>query len=340
MNENNKVLLEQLQPLIKSIAMGLQETAKNMQGVYEIIEEMAAILQKENCESSINECLEIQPVQPAESTCEAIAETQETASSENPDDEPAEIVAEQDNAQSVPVEETEEYQALSQQMSDKIEEFNRKEEEYLNKIRVLEEQLEKTKTNKYKELCKSLLLREVNAIKDPITNFVNDVLGCYEADKDVIHHDASNIKDGYEQFCHKMDAVIENEETEIETEIVDILLNYLDNNSNSWVNTIFRLSEYTKIETCNIVESLANNLKDAGEILSSMYSRYGIEIVIPTLLVDKFDEECFDFDNSGTIWINKYCKLNQQDFKQKVYDLVQVGYATVDRTAKPKVFVV
>lgn len=348
MSENNKTILDTLQQIIKNIADNLQKTADDVKAVYGIIEKQAGVSHTGNTDNSCEDCVEMQPELPVEPVNpESFVETQGAISSGQPVDEPVQVVAEQTETQIIPVNETEDYKALEAQLADMINKFNEKEkeyktkeEQYQNEIAKLKKKLETLNLNKYKAICESLLLREVNAIAEPINNFVGNVMECYVEDQHVIYRDAENIKDGYKLFCNQLSEILEKGEPNIESDITEILEKYLqDNSSNNWVNTIFRLSEYAKIEKCNIVLSLTDCLKEMGEMLRSMYSRYNIEIVIPTLLIDEFDEERFDYDNNGTIWINKYCDLEQRDYKNRVYDLVQVGYIKPEvGFVKPKVY--
>ncbi|MDH6341908.1 ABC-type phosphate transport system auxiliary subunit [Parabacteroides sp. PFB2-12] len=70
-----------------------------------------------------------------------------------------------------------------------------------------------------------------------------------------------------------------------------------------------------------------------------MIGLFGVKVVVPHLLVDKFDVQSFDFDN-GDKWIQSFAAdLRPKDYESRVFDMSCIGYQIEGNSYnKPKVF--
>lgn len=115
--------------------------------------------------------------------------------------------------------------------------------------------------------------------------------------------------------------------------------------SNSgWVNIISYLNAYAGATVIlnNNLNSNGLSTMDLGRLIAVIHKLLGlsdVEIIVPHLLVDKFDEKYFEYDNADQ-WISKFSKeLRAKDFEHLVFDMSCIGYCIGNgEIVKPKVY--
>lgn len=195
------------------------------------------------------------------------------------------------------------------------------------KIVELEERVDKLieENNMYKSVLQQKSINELSSIGDVVGSLEQNVKNLYSSDE-VIYGDISEIVRGYQDLREYYLKVSKVNVLEADVQIFNELVAQL--NSYSWVNTALRLGAYAKLDFFNLRPIVSDELLQLEKRLVSLYAQYGVEFIIPQLLVDSFDADKYEFDNDNTIWIEKYCNINPIEYVGKIYDIVQVGYKT------------
>ena len=114
--------------------------------------------------------------------------------------------------------------------------------------------------------------------------------------------------------------------------------------SAGWVNIIHYLNLYAGA-TRKLNDSFNENGLSTTELaklvadVQRFLGMFGVKVVVPHLLIDKFDKNAFDYENADR-WIQSFSsELKPNDYKSMVFDMSIVGYQIDDENYnKPKVF--
>ncbi len=134
--------------------------------------------------------------------------------------------------------------------------------------------------------------------------------------------------------------------SDIKADIQDILKYGL--NRSGWINTLMRILSYSrnlfikdKMEEHWIDVSLLENICSNVE---KMLDENNIKVIVPTVLVDKFDKNLHEYKNGDT-WIDKYFPdISTRDYKWFIFEIISLGYEIKDeegniiKSEKPTVY--
>ncbi len=114
--------------------------------------------------------------------------------------------------------------------------------------------------------------------------------------------------------------------------------------NSGWVNIVHYLNLYagtTKKLNDSFNENGLSTIKLAKLVadVQRLLGMFGVKVVVPHLLMDKFDDKAFDFENADR-WIQAFASdLKPNDYETRVFDMSVVGYQMEDgRYNKPRVF--
>ena len=102
-----------------------------------------------------------------------------------------------------------------------------------------------------------------------------------------------------------------------------------------WINTISRLSSYSKVSLVN-TELAKHGIKtyQIEELIAltcSLLGSINISLTIPTILLSAFDNKYYESSNED-VWIDKYCPdFAIYDYKGVIVDIIQVGYTVSNK---------
>lgn len=204
-----------------------------------------------------------------------------------------------------------------------IDEVSEQTEETIDIPGEIKEQNTDQSVDEYKRELKEKLEKEINPIGEVIESLCTNVYGLYTNDK-VIYGNVQTIEEGYKELMTFYTKVFEESSAKASNLIYDELIGKIS--SYSWVNTLLRLSAYAQLDVFDCQPIVVDNILQLKEKIVQLYLSYGIEFIIPNLLVDDYDGSKYNYDNNHTLWIEHVCELNPIEYVGKVYDLVQAGY--------------
>ncbi len=115
-----------------------------------------------------------------------------------------------------------------------------------------------------------------------------------------------------------------------------------------WAGTFLRIYAYACIKQFKVENEkfqysmLSNDILILGENIKNVYKDYDIEVVIPNLLKDTYNDKLYIYDNSNETPIRKFCAIapNNYSGEMLIFDLVEPGYmiSNEEESQKPKVF--
>ena len=114
--------------------------------------------------------------------------------------------------------------------------------------------------------------------------------------------------------------------------------------NSGWVNIVHYLNLYAGT-TAKLNDSFNENGLSTVKLaklvadIQRLLGMFGVKVVVPHLLMDKFDDKAFDFENADR-WIQAFASdLKPNDYESRVFDMSVVGYQMEDgRYNKPRVF--
>ena len=177
--------------------------------------------------------------------------------------------------------------------------------------------------SKYKFLLYERIMNEITPIGQVLDTLYKNVQDLYSSDH-ILYINLQEIEQGYKELVEFYATVLKEQPINAIDRIYTELIEKLD--SCSWVNTLLRLSAYAKLDTFKCHSIITNDLILIGKRIVALYSSYNVDIIIPQLLQDDYNNEKYEYDNNHTLWIENLCELNPIDYMGKVYDMVQVGY--------------
>lgn len=158
----------------------------------------------------------------------------------------------------------------------------------------------------------------------------------------------TNVKNSFMNFKKELINNIDlsnSEETMLQI-IRKLLLKGLDRYG--WAGTFLRIYAYACIEQFkgNNEKFLYGDIRGAiltiGENIKNVYKDNDIEVVLPNLLKDTYNEKLYIYDNSNEPLIRRFCEISQNNYsgEKLIYDLVEPGYmiSNEEESQKPKVF--
>ena len=182
----------------------------------------------------------------------------------------------------------------------------------------------------------SSLFDEVDSLHTEFINFINynriksavellhKNISNYYSSNNVLYSNANDIKQGADRFEGIIEDIINNSETNKSELIRKELISRLS--SNSWINIVVRLNAYTKLEVIDIPQAIKNNIINLSNLITNLYKKFDIDIIVPEILKEDFDKEKFEYSNDETTWISHLCNVNPAEYRDKVYDIIRAGY--------------
>ena len=97
-----------------------------------------------------------------------------------------------------------------------------------------------------------------------------------------------------------------------------------------WANIIIRIWAYASIEKFKFPD-IKNELDILKNNIEKLYGDNNVDIKIPQLLVEIFDEDKHVFNNDNQAIVDIFCDLNRNDYldTKKLYDLIRIGYSYI-----------
>lgn len=182
----------------------------------------------------------------------------------------------------------------------------------------------------------SSLFDEVDSLHTEFINFINynriksavellhKNISNYYSSNNVLYSNANDIKQGADRFEGIIEDIINNSETNKSELIRKELISRLS--SNSWINIVVRLNAYTKLEVIDIPQAIKNNIINLSNLITNLYKKFDIDIIVPEILKEDFNKEKFEYSNDETTWISHLCNVNPAEYRGKVYDIIRAGY--------------
>lgn len=130
------------------------------------------------------------------------------------------------------------------------------------------------------------------------------------------------------------------------TQVCEDLQTYVTSGlrNSGWVNIVHYLNLYagtTEKLNDSFNENGLSTIKLAKLVadIQRLLGMFGVKVVVPHLLMDKFDDKAFDFENADR-WIQAFASdLKPNDYEARVFDMSVIGYQMDDRRYnKPRVF--
>lgn len=157
-------------------------------------------------------------------------------------------------------------------------------------------------------------------------------------------------KEDYELFANQvMEANVEDRWLQIGvslSQVCEDLQTYVTSGlrNSGWVNIVHYLNLYagaTEKLNDSFNENGLSTVKLAKLVadIQRLLGMFGVKVVVPHLLMDKFDDTAFEFENADR-WIQAFASdLKPNDYESRVFDMSVIGYQMDDRRYnKPRVF--
>ena len=110
----------------------------------------------------------------------------------------------------------------------------------------------------------------------------------------------------------------------------------------SWVNNLARLYSYSRVPEYQSIfgyyHSFKKDISDAFILFLGLGTMLGIvDISIPHLLVDTYEMDKYDYENSSLVLPSLYPDYVKHVKPAVIYDLYRIGFSSPDKSAKPTV---
>ena len=196
----------------------------------------------------------------------------------------------------------------------------------------------------------NMVVKRMNGVGDLLNELYDNV---YLASGE---HDTqySNIlrkaKEDYELFAYQVtEANVEDRWLQIDVslnQVCEDLQTYVTSGlrNSGWVNIVHYLNLYagaTEKLNDSFNENGLSTVKLAKLVadIQRLLGMFGVKVVVPHLLMDKFDDTAFEFENADR-WIQAFAPdLKPNDYETRIFDMSVIGYQMDDRRYnKPRVF--
>lgn len=213
-------------------------------------------------------------------------------------------------------------------------------------------EIERLKINGHQDCISfiNMVVKRMNGVGDLLNELYDNV---YLASGE---HDTqySNIlrkaKEDYELFANQVtEANVEDRWLQIGVslnQVCEDLQTYVTSGlrNSGWVNIVHYLNLYagaTEKLNDSFNENGLSTVKLAKLVadIQRLLGMFGVKVVVPHLLMDKFDDTAFEFENADR-WIQAFAPdLKPNDYETRIFDMSVIGYQMDDRRYnKPRVF--
>ena len=175
-------------------------------------------------------------------------------------------------------------------------------------------------------------IESVSAVDIPMKGFFNNAMSGYKTFK--------------KQFEQWKDKALSNNDIPLKN-ICEEMATLCRNSIKplGWINLLETLKAYSDVPMlhdamCSYGLTSARLTILDGHI-RALLGAVGIQLIVPRLLLDHYDTNYFDYDNSGTLWINRIVpgiSLDPKEFQGRIFDIRQMGFEGTNFHNKPKVF--
>ena len=240
---------------------------------------------------------------------------------------------------------------LNKEKENAISELNTQHQGEINKLNQTIEELGKSVNVGRDETIEkaNLILAAINEDLSKVDEAVNAIVNQAPIFVTIIKDIRSGLQRTIEQFndYEKNEwAAPDKLQQQVIEDMQDIFIN--ENLVRSgWMNNVARLLSYSRLPKLHDGIDMPAELEAHGldsalleNINAKMVTLLGIAdmgILVPAVLANNFDKENYDYKNADT-WIDQFFpEVNTRNYKDKVFDIVQVGYTINGQTERKPV---
>lgn len=213
-------------------------------------------------------------------------------------------------------------------------------------------EIERLKINGHQDCISfiNMVVKRMNGVGDLLNELYDNVyLASGEHDTQYTNI-LRKAKEDYELFANQVtEANVEDRWLQIGVslnQVCEDLQTYVTSGlrNSGWVNIVHYLNLYagaTEKLNDSFNENGLSTVKLAKLVadIQRLLGMFGVKVVVPHLLMDKFDDTAFEFENADR-WIQAFAPdLKPNDYETRVFDMSVIGYQMDDRRYnKPRVF--
>ena len=176
--------------------------------------------------------------------------------------------------------------------------------------------------------------KRLDDVKNTLADFSNAIVRIPDVD-DIYSSTIQNLLEDFNlMYINISEIETDNYDViKLRTELQRISVQHILNAG--WINTISRLSSYSKVSLVN-TELAKHGIKtyQIEELIAltcSLLGSINISLTIPTILLSAFDNKYYESSNED-VWIDKYCPdFAIYDYKGVIVDIIQVGYTVSNK---------
>lgn len=179
------------------------------------------------------------------------------------------------------------------------------------------------------------IIHEIEIMKKSVdVNLNNDYRPIFINAFKNIFNNTTNALDEFKSYIDECRNNKNITSSDIRAEIQDILM-YYGLNKSGWINRLMIFLSYSR--NTNIKDQMKEHWIDVSLLesicsnITKMLKEINIEVIIPTVLNDKFDNNLHGYKNDDN-WIDKFFpNVSMRDCKKwNIYDISSIGYEIKD----------